>query len=67
MTLTTDFEEFSKGALLDVLLPNTDKFDAIALLQAGNAEEVKRAPSRKHLFLGRSFALQHVHFVAYLH
>jgi hypothetical protein len=53
MSLTKDFEEFSKGALLDVLLPNTDKFDAVALLQAGNAEEVRRAPSRKHLFLGR--------------
>jgi hypothetical protein len=53
MTLTTDFEEFSKGAVLDVLLPNTDKFDAVALLQAGNTEEVKRAPPRKHLFLGR--------------
>jgi hypothetical protein len=52
MTLTKDFEEFSKGALLDVILPNTDKFDAVALLQEGNVEEVKRAPSRKHLFLG---------------
>jgi hypothetical protein len=54
MSTKSDFEALSKGALLEVLLPATRKFDAVAILQAGNPEEIKKAPSRKHLFLGRS-------------
>lgn len=52
MSTNNDFEELSKGALLEVLLPATGTFDAVAILQAGNTEEIKRATLRKHLFLG---------------
>lgn len=55
MSIKADFEALSKGALLEVLLPATGQFDAAALLQAGNPEEIRKAPSRKHLFLGLSF------------
>lgn len=54
MNIKSDFESLSKGALLEVLLPAEGKFDAVALLQAGNPEEVRKAPTRKHLFFGKS-------------
>jgi len=54
MNIKTDFESLSKGALLEVLLPADGKFDAVALLLAGNPEEVRKAPTRKHLFFGQS-------------
>jgi hypothetical protein len=53
MNNKSDFESLSKGALLEVLLPADGKFDAVALLQAGNPEEVRKAPARKHLFFGQ--------------
>lgn len=54
MSPKTEFEVLSKGALLDVLVPNTDKFDAVDLLRNGNPEEVRRVIARKHLFFGKS-------------
>jgi hypothetical protein len=57
MIIKSDFERLSKGALLEVLLPADGKFDAVALLQAGNPEEVRKAPARKHLFFGQSSTL----------
>jgi hypothetical protein len=57
MSTKSDFEALAKGALLEVLLPATGQFDAVAILQAGNPEEIKKAPSRKHLFLGPSFTM----------
>lgn len=53
MNIKSEFESLSKGALLEVLLPADGKFDAVALLQAGNPEEVRKAPARKHLFFGQ--------------
>ena len=52
MTINNEFEELSKGALLEVLLPATGAFDAVTILQAGKTEEIKSAALRKHLFLG---------------
>ena len=57
MDIKSDFETLSKGALLEVLLPADGKFDAVAFLQAGNPEEVRKAPARKHLFFGGFFTL----------
>jgi hypothetical protein len=65
MSIKSDFEALSKGALLEVLLPATGKFDAVAVLQAGNPEEIKKAPARKHLFLGPSFSIRSIYHVAY--
>ncbi|KAM0723129.1 hypothetical protein Q7P37_001329 [Cladosporium fusiforme] len=50
MNHRNEFEALSKGAYLEVLLPSTNDFDAVALLRDGKPEEIKRAPSRKHLF-----------------
>lgn len=52
MDVKAEFEAFSKGAYVDVLLPSTGDFDAAALLRNGNPEEVRRAQTRKHLFFG---------------
>lgn len=52
MSINNDFEDLSKGALLEVLLPATGAFDAVTVLQAGKTEEIKNAALRKHLFLG---------------
>ena len=57
MNTKSDFESLSKGALLEVLLPADGSFDAVAILQAGNPEEIKKAPARKHLFFGPLFTL----------
>jgi hypothetical protein len=65
MGVKASFEALSKGAVLDVLLPATGKFDAVALLQAGTPEEIKKAPSRKHLFFGPSIVIQTSCRVAY--
>lgn len=54
MTYKDEFEALSKGAYLEVLLPSTNGFDAVAALRGGKPEEIKRAPTRKHLFFGRS-------------
>ena len=53
MNVKSEFESLSTGALLEVLLPADGNFDAVALLQAGNPEEVRKAPARKHLFFGQ--------------
>jgi hypothetical protein len=57
MSTKSDFESLSKGALLEVLLPADGQFDAVTILQAGNPEEIKKAPARKHLFFGPSMTL----------
>jgi len=57
MNTKSDFESLSKGALLEVLLPADGTFDAVATLQAGTPEEIKKAPARKHLFFGPSSTL----------
>ncbi|KAK5108381.1 hypothetical protein LTR62_008337 [Meristemomyces frigidus] len=45
-----DFETLSKGAYLDILLPQSKNFDAAALVRAGQPEELARAPTRRNLF-----------------
>lgn len=60
MSVKADFDSLSRGALLEVLLPVDGKFDAVAILQAGNPEEIRKASSRKHLFFGPSSTLYSV-------
>lgn len=49
------FETLSKGAVLDVLIPKSDAFDAAAVLRGedGSLEDLQNVALRRHLFFGR--------------
>lgn len=54
----TPFEILSKGAVLDVLIPKSDAFDAAAVLRGedGSPDDLQSVPLRRHLFFGIPFA-----------
>ena len=60
----TRFEILSKGAVLDVLIPKSDAFDAVAVLRGSgsggdgpSAHKLRDVPLRRHLFFGRLHGL----------
>lgn len=50
----TQFENLSKGAVLDVLIPKSDAFNAAAVLRGedGSPNDLQSVPLRRHLFFG---------------
>lgn len=55
----TRFEALSKGAVLDVLIPKSEAFDAAAALRGenGSPEDLQSVPLRRHLFFGQGHDL----------
>ena len=53
--LRARFEALSKGAVLDVLIPKTEAFNAAAALRREDAspEDLQSVPLRRHLFFGQ--------------
>lgn len=56
------FEALSKAAVLDVLIPKSDAFDAAAVLRGedGSPEDLQSVPLRRHLFFGIHNSQSHV-------
>ena len=56
-SLSTRFDAFSHGAILDVSLPWKLDFDAATLLKDGTLEAINAALSRRNLFFGVCYLL----------